>query len=92
MTFGKLGESFELAAIKSAGISPELFMRPFLLVAIVLSGASYLFANKIIPVVSLRKDRLMFDIISSKLGSIHILILQKNLETERWAMPDDMLF
>lgn len=66
MTFGKLGESFELVAIKSAGISLERFMRPLLVVAIVLSGVAYLFANNIIPVVNLKKDRLMFDIISSK--------------------------
>lgn len=66
MTFGKLGESFELVAIKSAGISLERFMRPLLVVAIGLSGVAYLFANNIIPVVNLKKDRLMFDIISSK--------------------------
>jgi len=66
MTFGKLGESFELVAIKSAGISLERFMRPLLVVAVVLSGVAYLFANNIIPVVNLKKDRLMFDIISSK--------------------------
>ena len=66
MTFGKLGESFELVAIKSAGISLERFMRPLLVVAIGLGGVAYLFANNIIPVVNLKKDRLMFDIISSK--------------------------
>ena len=66
MTFGKLGESFELVAIKSAGISLERFMRPLLIIAIGLSGVAYLFANNIIPVVNLKKDRLMFDIISSK--------------------------
>ncbi|HTN35878.1 MAG TPA: LptF/LptG family permease [Arachidicoccus sp.] len=66
MTFGKLGESFELVAIKSAGISLERFMRPLLIVSIGLGGIAYLFANNIIPVVNLKKDRLMFDIISSK--------------------------
>lgn len=66
MTFGKLGESFELVAIKSAGISLARFMRPLLVVAVLLSCVAYLFANNIIPVVNLKKDRLMFDIISSK--------------------------
>lgn len=66
MTFGKLGESFELVAIKSAGISLERFMRPLLIIAFVFSGVAYLFANNIIPVVNLKKDRMMFDIISSK--------------------------
>lgn len=66
MTFGKLGESFELVAIKSAGISLERFMRPLLVISIALALVAYLFANNIIPVVNLKKDRLMFDIISSK--------------------------
>src|SRR6187455_1779314 len=35
MTFGKLGESFELVAIKSAGISLLRFMRPLFFVSLV---------------------------------------------------------
>ncbi len=66
MTFGKLGESFELVAIKSAGISLERFMRPLLLVAFFLGGVAFLFANNIIPVVNLKRERMLYDIITSK--------------------------
>ena len=54
MTFGKLGESFELVAIKSSGISLLRFMRPLFFVALVLCFITFLFANYIIPVANLK--------------------------------------
>ena len=54
MTFGKLGESFELVAIKSSGIPLLRFMRPLFLVALILSFITFLFANYIIPVANLK--------------------------------------
>ena len=54
MTFGNLGESFELVAIKSAGIPLLRFMMPLLLVAFFVSGVAFLFANNIIPVANLK--------------------------------------
>src|SRR6185436_20193730 len=54
MTFGKLGESFELVAIKSAGISLLRFMRPLFFVALILCFITFLFANYIIPVANLK--------------------------------------
>ena len=54
MTFGKLGESFELVAIKSSGIPLLRFMRPLFVVAIILSGVTFLFANYIIPVANFK--------------------------------------
>ena len=45
MTFGNLGESFELVAIKASGISLLRFMRSLVFVAILLSGITFLFAN-----------------------------------------------
>lgn len=66
MTFGNLGESFELVAIKSAGIPLTRFMRPLLTVTIILSGVAFLFSNNIIPVVNLKMTRLKYDIITAK--------------------------
>ncbi|HCT22479.1 MAG TPA: YjgP/YjgQ family permease, partial [Chitinophagaceae bacterium] len=66
MTFGNLGETFEIVAIKSAGISLARFMRPLLLVTIVLSGLAFLFSNNIIPVAQLKLASLKYDIIVSK--------------------------
>lgn len=54
MTFGKLGENFELVAIKSSGISLLRFMRPLFFVAVVLCFITFLFANYIIPVANLK--------------------------------------
>ncbi|MGB2704091.1 MAG: LptF/LptG family permease, partial [Chitinophagaceae bacterium] len=50
MTFGNLGESFELVAIKSAGISLIRFMRPLFFVCILLAGVAFAFSNYVIPV------------------------------------------
>ena len=66
MTFGNLGESFELVAIKSAGIPLLRFMRPLLFVAILISGVAFLFANNIIPVAQLKLNAMKYDIIVAK--------------------------
>ncbi len=54
MTFGKLGESFELVAIKSSGISLLRFMRPLFIVSLGLTFVAFLFANNIAPVANLK--------------------------------------
>lgn len=66
MTFGNLGESFELVAIKSAGIPLLRFMRPLLFVALLIAGVAFLFANNIIPVAQLKLATLKHDIIVAK--------------------------
>ena len=66
MTFGNLGESFELVAIKAAGIPLLRFMRPLLIISIFISGLAFLFANNIIPVTQLKLSALKYDIIVSK--------------------------
>ena len=43
MTFGNLGESFELVALKSAGISLVRFMRPLIIVCALICGMAFLF-------------------------------------------------
>ncbi|MBN9349528.1 MAG: LptF/LptG family permease [Chitinophagaceae bacterium] len=62
MTLGKLGENFELVAIKSSGISLLRFMRPLFLITLVLSGVAFLFANNIAPVANLKFARIYHDI------------------------------
>lgn len=66
MTFGNLGESFELVAIKSAGIPLLRFMQPLFFVAVLIAGISFLFANNIMPVAALKLNTLKYDIIVSK--------------------------
>src|SRR5690349_18010176 len=66
MTFGNLGESYELVAIKSAGISLLRFMRPLLIVTILICGVAFLFSNYIIPVANLKSRTLLADIVNAK--------------------------
>jgi len=66
MTFGNLGESFELVAIKSAGISFLRFMRPLFLVTLLLCGVAFIFSNYVIPVANLKQRTLLADIVYSK--------------------------
>lgn len=66
MTFGNLGESFELVAIKSAGIPLLRFMRPLLIVSIIISGIAFLFANNIIPFANLKLNAMKVDFTFSK--------------------------
>lgn len=66
MTFGNLGESFELVAIKSAGISLLRFMRPLFFVTTLLGGVAFLFANYVIPVANLKQRTLLADIVYAK--------------------------
>ena len=66
MTFGNLGETFELVAIKSAGIGLLRFMRPLLIIAILLSGMAFLFNNNVIPIANLKMKTLHTDLVNKK--------------------------
>lgn len=66
MTFGNLGESFELVAIKSAGISLLRFMRPLIWVTVLLCGITFLFANYVIPFANLKFKTIYYDIAYKK--------------------------
>ncbi|MBK9383065.1 MAG: LptF/LptG family permease [Chitinophagaceae bacterium] len=66
MTFGNLGESFELVAIKSAGISLLRFMRPLFFVSLFISGIAFVFSNYVIPVANLKSRTLLADIVYAK--------------------------
>ena len=66
MTFGNLGESFELVAIKSAGISLLRFMRPLFFVCFLLAGVAFAFSNYVIPVANLKSRTLLSDIVFAK--------------------------
>lgn len=66
MTFGNLGESFEIVAIKAAGIPLLRFMRPLFIVTVCIGAIAFLFANNIIPVAQLKLASIKYDIIVSK--------------------------
>ncbi len=66
MTFGNLGETFEIVAIKSAGIPLIRFMRPLLIITSILCVFAYFNANNINPIIQLKLAAVKYDIIVSK--------------------------
>lgn len=66
MTFGSMGENFELVAIKSAGISLLRFMRPLLFFIMFIGGLAFLFNNNVIPYANLKALSLLYDLRNSK--------------------------
>jgi lipopolysaccharide export system permease protein len=66
MTFGNLGETFELVAIKSAGISLLRFMAPLFVVSSLISVGAFLFSNYVIPIANLKSRTLLADIVLAK--------------------------
>ncbi len=68
MTFGTLGENYELVAIKSAGISLQKAMRPLIVLILMLTVSSFVFSNYILPKANLKFYSLMFDVRNKKLA------------------------
>ena len=70
ITFGNLGESSELTAIKAAGISLIQSFRSLIVITVVISGISFYFQNNIGPTANM------------KIGQLLISMKQKSPELE----------
>ena len=66
MTFGNLGEHFELTAMKSAGLSLQRIMVPLIGTTVILSVAAFYFSNNVLPYTNLKASALLYDVRSSK--------------------------
>ncbi|MGJ1431619.1 LptF/LptG family permease [Sphingobacterium spiritivorum] len=66
MTFGNLGESYELVAIKAAGVSLRKAMTPLFILVALFSAGSFLFSDYILPVVNLKMGSLLYDVRNKK--------------------------
>ncbi len=66
MTFGNLGEHFELSAIKSAGISLVRAIQPIFIFSVLLSIGAYYSNNYIVPAANLKALSLLYDIKQKK--------------------------
>ncbi|MFC0263279.1 LptF/LptG family permease [Fontibacter flavus] len=62
MTFGNLGEHFELTAIKSSGISLLRTLRPIGVFVVILTILAFLSNNYLVPKVNLKTFSLLYDI------------------------------
>jgi len=60
MTFGNLGEQFELLAIKASGISLLRLMRPLTVFLCIVAVGAFYFQNNIIPVSQVKMWTLMY--------------------------------
>lgn len=66
MTFGTLGENYEMAAFKSSGLSLIRIMRPLIVFMLILALGQFLFANYVIPVANLKSQTLLQNITHKK--------------------------
>lgn len=66
MTYGKLGETIELTAMKSLGVSLTKAMRPLLVFTVGLAIGAYFFANNYLPYSNKKLSSLMSDITRTK--------------------------
>lgn len=66
MALGNLGENYEFAAAKSAGISLQRLVRPLGILAILLSVINFLFLNNIFPYANLKQRNLYSNIKKKK--------------------------
>lgn len=68
MTFGNLGEYYELVAMKASGIPLKRIMRPLVILSVVISLSAFYFSNNILPIANLKFQTLYFDIREKKLA------------------------
>lgn len=62
MTFGNMGEFYELTAIKASGISLQRIMMPLVVLIIGISFGAFFFANNVLPYTNLKMRSLLFDV------------------------------
>nr|WP_320118500.1 LptF/LptG family permease [uncultured Marinifilum sp.] len=66
MTFGNMGENYELTAMKAAGISLQRIMKPLIILVVCISISAFFFANYVMPIASLKTTSLLLDIKNQK--------------------------
>lgn len=67
ITFGNLGERYELVALKSSGISLNRIFAPLIMFALLVSCLSAYFCQQILPKTNLKFQSVFFDIRQKKL-------------------------
>jgi lipopolysaccharide export system permease protein len=66
MAMGNLGENYEFAAAKSAGVSLQRLIRPIAILAILLSIANFFFLNNVFPYAKMKQANLYINIKKKK--------------------------
>lgn len=60
MTFGNLGEKFELTAMKASGVSLLKTMRPLIILILLIAGGAFFFQNNVLPVAQVKMYTLLY--------------------------------
>ncbi len=68
MTFGNMGEFYELTAMKSSGISLRRIMFPLIILVFLISVGAFVFANNVLPVTNLKMKSLLYDVRNQQPG------------------------
>jgi lipopolysaccharide export system permease protein len=70
MTIGNIAENNELNALKSAGMSLFQILRPLTFIVVLITVATFYFANYVIPIANLKWHSLIFDIQNTKISAL----------------------
>ncbi len=62
MTFGNLGENYELVALKSSGISLQKIMFPLIIFTVFISISAFYFSNNVMPYTNLKFRTILHDV------------------------------
>lgn len=94
ITFGNMGESLELLAMKAAGVPLIRIMRPILYVVVLLTGLSFYFQNNTAPEAQVSMRTLLFSmkqqspaveipegVFYSGVPNVNLFVQKKNAET-----------
>jgi lipopolysaccharide export system permease protein len=68
MTFGNLGERYELVAIKAAGISLRKVLLPLAFLAIIFSIGAFYYSNIVFPFANLKFRTILYDVRQKKMA------------------------
>ncbi len=60
MTFGNLGENFELTAMKAAGVSLINIMKPLIILIVAISIGAFFFQNDVLPIAQTKMWTLLY--------------------------------
>jgi lipopolysaccharide export system permease protein len=66
MTFGNLSENYELAAMKSAGVSLYRIMRPLIVLMMIMAVLTFYYSNYAIPFANFKSKNLLYNITKQK--------------------------
>ncbi len=66
MTFGSLGENYELTAIKASGVSLMRTMKPLIVVTVIISFLAFGFSNNVLPWANLKLYTLLWSVKQKK--------------------------